>query len=191
MARFHGLPLLSPRWLGELPTSLSGSTGSVYCLRDATWLFLRAELHTGIYDSRSDSGKQNVSQGKCSEHFNSQPDGLRMERVRVNKWDEALSPALQKPSLPFCQVVMSDSKKWSFAGRKEGGRSILTWTAQVAVSLTHYFSHFHSIFTCMLIRNPSEKQSSIYVLYVYVCFIRHQYTSLYTCSRALSSINNI
>lgn len=111
VARVHGLPLLSPRWLGELPTSLSGSTGSVYCLRDATWLFLRAELRTGIYDSGSDSGKQNVCQGKCSEHFDSQPDGLRTERVRVNKWDEALSPALQKPSLPSCQVVVSDSKK--------------------------------------------------------------------------------
>lgn len=95
----QALPLL-PRWLSALLISLSGSTGSVYCLRDALQLFLRAGLPTGIYNSRADLGKQNICQGECSEHFNSQPDGLRMERVRVSEWNTALSSALQKPSIP-------------------------------------------------------------------------------------------
>lgn len=60
----------------------------------------KSGLPTGIYNPRADLGKQNICQGECSEHFNSQPDGLRMERVRVSEWNTALSSALQKPSIP-------------------------------------------------------------------------------------------
>lgn len=41
----------------------------MYCLWDAIELFLRVELHAGIYDSRHNLGKQSICQHKYSEQF--------------------------------------------------------------------------------------------------------------------------
>lgn len=41
----------------------------MYCLWDAIELFLRAELHAGIYDCRHNLGKQSICQHKYSELF--------------------------------------------------------------------------------------------------------------------------
>lgn len=73
----------------------------MYCLWDAIELFLRAELHAGIYDSSHNLGKQSVCQHKYSEQFQQPAIWPRDGKHPGEQLEQAPSWTLQKPSFPF------------------------------------------------------------------------------------------